>query len=1165
MLASLKRTLRRRALRATVKRVKLDHLIVEGPCLNQNLSCNAETAPSENLSENGSALESNASDEEVGVGENDGDVNTGFVENDGDVNSLSNGSIQGCVDEHEENVSVLSEESGSDSFNVSECGSEEDVVQFASEREKEEYVIDAVREWAQKPGLLSMSKLDDLLHVLAVVFPRMPLSYKTLFQCDYDYDTSEFESGGSFWYKGIRNHLNQLNLKDCLKKYNNITLDVGIDGLPLDKVKLWPILGHLVGSENDPFIIGVYRGFRDPTDVREFLCKYIAELKDLLLNGFAFEGKVYEFRIRNYILDAPARQFVKCIVGHTGYCSCEKCTVYGEYADHRMTFLEDNATLRSDDSFQLREHPGHHKGNSPLEDVGTRMVSQFVLDPMHLVYAGVMKRLLEFWINVVGKWKLHVEIVDLISSIFEFLKQYCPSDFNRKPRSLTYLKSFKCTVLRRILLYDGIIAFKDLVDDNIYKNFLLLHCGIFILSSKPLISSKVDIAAELLRLFVSHSGQIYGSMFVVYNVHNLIHLSSECERLNMTLEEFSAFKFENKLKSIKETLKSGLHHLQQLARRDEEKKSDSVTLPSRACHVYLSLKNRLPFHRAASQHYKKLRAGKLILKIGKTDSCFTNRDGNVFVLHDIVKIRRKVHLFAVIKFFPSQEDENEYMEVGLTNWLHGNLNDDMVGQIYWPPPHKNATNLIKFEVPHETSWKKLNIKVMRFYDTFSAARAAVPHFLADSQYETETGEVPVTRKRTRNRRFISSDSDSDDVPVRKLAKTVIPAPPEVNISSNSRKGSNQSRKGGMSRDELKKQNREDLMARLKAAREAAAAKLKTKSPLKTPQKSPWKIAPLKQPNSKPVSDSVITAELSAGTDISPIKPLEGCENFALEMTESVAQSPSKNHDDNENPDSPDSLLSTPKIIDQQTVESSPTVRYFSQLPNNEAFCLSPRSAKSFTSNLLKKISQKTPADNVSRQLFSTESNVIVDKIKIMEIAIARLEVLSREISAKLDTVLMNVGRLKRTIIPGEAKIIMPAQMQKLPLETKDQLNQFESFLGESDLNLTAVCDHLSSYIRSSVADPERKSANAILQKLLYNNLAKDMNLEGGNGKISFRSLNLHKVFQGTLQSAFPKSDLSIALDALYRWLKDARWRKQMPSKVDNNSKEKQKSSSSGKK
>lgn len=51
-------------------------------------------------------------------------------------------------------------------------------------------------------------------------------------------------------------------------------------------------------------------------------------------------------------------------------------------------------------------------------------------------------------------------------------------------------------------------------------------------------------------------------------------------------------------------------------------------------------------------------------------------------------------------------------------------------------------------------------------------------------------------------------------------------------------------------------------------------------------------------------------------------------------------------------------------------------------------------------------------------------------------------------------------------------------------------------------------------MRTSVVDPERKSANKILQQLIKNVLAKKMNLDGGNGKIAFRSLNLYKVFQG---------------------------------------------------
>lgn len=59
---------------------------------------------------------------------------------------------------------------------------------------------------------------------------------------------------------------------------------------------------------------------------------------------------------------------------------------------------------------------------------------------------------------------------------------------------------------------------------------------------------------------------------------------------------------------------------------------------------------------------------------------------------------------------------------------------------------------------------------------------------------------------------------------------------------------------------------------------------------------------------------------------------------------------------------------------------------------------------------------------------------------------------------------------------------------------------------------------MSTFIRTSVPDPERRSAQALLTKLLYNNLAKEMNLDGGNAKIGFRCLNIHKVFQGKLMA-----------------------------------------------
>lgn len=70
-------------------------------------------------------------------------------------------------------------------------------------------------------------------------------------------------------------------------------------------------------------------------------------------------------------------------------------------------------TLRTDESFRNREQPEHHEGTSPLERLGTGLVSQFRLDAMHLLYIGVFKRLLHFWLFKVGVWKLHGEIIIL--------------------------------------------------------------------------------------------------------------------------------------------------------------------------------------------------------------------------------------------------------------------------------------------------------------------------------------------------------------------------------------------------------------------------------------------------------------------------------------------------------------------------------------------------------------------------------------------------------------------------------------------------------------------------------------------------------------------------------------------------------------------------------
>lgn len=76
-------------------------------------------------------------------------------------------------------------------------------------------------------------------------------------------------------------------------------------------------------------------------------------------------------------------------------------------------------------------------------------------------------------------------------------------------------------------------------------------------------------AREFLNLFVQSSSHIFSRDFVVFNVHGLTHLVDECDE-HRSLDSFRAFPYENYLKIIKQSLRSGYQPLQQLARKDAE-------------------------------------------------------------------------------------------------------------------------------------------------------------------------------------------------------------------------------------------------------------------------------------------------------------------------------------------------------------------------------------------------------------------------------------------------------------------------------------------------------------------------------------------------------------------------------------------------------------------
>ena len=100
--------------------------------------------------------------------------------------------------------------------------------------------------------------------------------------------------------------------------------------------------------------------------------------------------KIITVSIKCFVCDAPARAFLKCVVNHTGYSSCEKCEIKGEW-NGRVTFNGNSEkNLRTYEKFNSFVYPLHRKALTPLVEIIDSCISQFSLNYMHLACLGVM-------------------------------------------------------------------------------------------------------------------------------------------------------------------------------------------------------------------------------------------------------------------------------------------------------------------------------------------------------------------------------------------------------------------------------------------------------------------------------------------------------------------------------------------------------------------------------------------------------------------------------------------------------------------------------------------------------------------------------------------------------------------------------------------------------
>lgn len=429
-------------------------------------------------------------------------------------------------------------------------------------------LLENVRNWAIG---VNTAKVNEILDILRKLGHDVPKDCRTLLQTPRKTTIKSCSPGHYFHYgleKALKEEIDRYNIKDEI-----IPFHLGLDGLVVTglhsskKKCAWPILGKILRKHAKPFVAACYVGNSKPDLADDFLNEFIDEYIELSSNGFLHNGRRYKCKIRCVICDAPARCFVKCIKQYNGKFGCDKCTEEGYHEGYRRLFDKHTMPVRTNESFRNREQPGHHKTDSPFERIhNLDMTDAFALEPMHLAHMGSTKILISHLIRLSNDKIINIDINKLNETLISF-SEWVPLDFSRKTESIFKLGDWKATMFRHFLQYDLIALANSFLPDNYVKHIFHFVCGIRLLSDPLHYKKNNACAKELIEYFVHNFANMYGQEYLIYSIHALVHLPDDALR-NGPLESFSAYPFENFMKTLRDmVIHKPQHTLQQLHRR----------------------------------------------------------------------------------------------------------------------------------------------------------------------------------------------------------------------------------------------------------------------------------------------------------------------------------------------------------------------------------------------------------------------------------------------------------------------------------------------------------------------------------------------------------------------------------------------------------------------
>ncbi|XP_052891465.1 uncharacterized protein LOC128299515 [Anopheles moucheti] len=436
-------------------------------------------------------------------------------------------------------------------------------------------IVDCIRYWALSNNETHRS-INMILQIFKKFGAKVPLTAKTLLQTKRNASNEIAElGGGQFWYNGFKKTLSNYFRLDAPPTVDQFTLTLSIDGLPLHRsgaLQFWPVLFAIDELPAAPVMTAaIYCGVTKPTSVEQYLRPVVNELNGLIRVGMFINGKHITVKIRAIVADTPARAFIKGVVGHTGYWSCQKCTAKGEYSRQRktMVFPFEIAPKRTNLGFRTNEPAGHRKHDTPLiELAGFDIVEDVpVGDRLHILDLGNSRRLMMGWRDgVLSATKWRKPQWDSISFALQRTAQPC--EVHRKLRHIKHLGYWKGSEYAFFFHYCSFIVLQEHISTPEYRHFMLLFCAMTLLSANAH-RAKWPLAGQMLEQFVKDYETVYGVGYMTSNVHNLLHVHDEVVRFG-SLSAISTYRFENELQHLKRLVRSGWKNLEQAINRISE-------------------------------------------------------------------------------------------------------------------------------------------------------------------------------------------------------------------------------------------------------------------------------------------------------------------------------------------------------------------------------------------------------------------------------------------------------------------------------------------------------------------------------------------------------------------------------------------------------------------